>query len=219
MTFPITCLSLERHLESVIGTPHESDWPRDVSLSRSNFRHRPGRQFRDIVPEITDDAADLLQKMLKFVPSIRISAIEALRHPYFRGLNTPRVMATSNRSTPTQQVLSPAPLATSSPTTAHHHLHHQRHVAASTANAVTAANTSEQATLPSQVTANDENNPNAGNSANTNTLVSMIPEPKVAERAITVADTSAADTSVTTSTVTPAGAGIHPPPDNSSNTV
>ncbi|XP_068202796.1 cyclin-dependent kinase 4-like [Palaemon carinicauda] len=201
----------------IIGTPHENDWPRDVSLCRSNFRHLPGRHVSDIVPEITDDAADLLEKMLKFVPSRRISAIEALRHPYFRGLNTPRVMATSNRSTPTQQVLSPAPLATSSPT----NLHLQRHIATSTANTVnvTAANTSEHATLPSQVTANDENNPNAGNSANTNPVVSMMPEPKVAERAITVANASSTDTSVTSTTVTASSGGIHPPPGNSSNTV
>ena len=155
--------------------------------------------------------------MLIFVPSDRISAIEALRHPYFRGLNTPRVMATSNRSTPTQQVLSPASLTTSSPA----NLHHQRHLTTSTANTVnvTAANTSEHATLPSQVTANDENNPNAGNSANTNAVVSMIPEPKVAERAITIADASSANTSVTSTTVTPTSGGIHPPPGNSSSTV
>lgn len=48
-------------LYSVIGTPHEREWPRDVSLNPSNFRNHPRRPVRDVVPEITDDAADLLQ--------------------------------------------------------------------------------------------------------------------------------------------------------------
>lgn len=207
----------------VIGTPHENDWPRDVSLSRSNFRHHQGRHIRDIVPEITDDAADLLQKMLKFLPSVRISAIEALRHPYFRGMNTPRVMATSNRSTPTQQVLSPAPLATSSPANMHHHHHHHRHVAASASNTTsgTVDNPSRQAALPSQVTTNDENNPNAGNSANTNSTILRIPEPKITERAITTANTSTnTEPSATVTTTTPAsGGGVTSSPESSSNTV
>lgn len=205
----------------VIGTPHENDWPRDVSLSRSNFRYHQGRHVRDIVPEITDDAADLLQKMLKFVPSVRISAVEALRHPYFRGLQTPRIMTTSNRSTPTQQVLSPAPLATSSPASVHHH-HHQRHSATSstTTASTTVENSSRQATLPSQVTTNDENNPNAGNSANTNTIASRIPEPKVAERAITTTNTSTnTESTVTVTTATPASRSIPAPPGNSSSPV
>lgn len=203
----------------VIGTPHESDWPRDVSLMRNNFRHHQGRHLRDVVPEITDDAADLLQKMLKFVPSIRIPAVEALRHPYFQGLITPRIIATSNRSTPTQQVLSPAPLATSSPANTHHH-HHQRHVATSTTNTsvATSESISGQAVLPAQVTANDENNPNAGNSANTNPIVSRLPEPKVAERAITTTNSSVTETTSTTTVATVSSGGL-PPTSSSSNPV
>lgn len=160
--------------------------------------------------------------MLKFLPSVRISAIEALKHPYFRGLNTPRVMATSNRSTPTQQVLSPAPLATSSPANVHHHHHHQRHAAASASNTASSMvdNPSRQAALPSQVTANDENNPNAGNSANTNSTILIMPEPKITERAITTANTSTnTEPPATVTTTTPAGAGVGSSPENSSSTV
>lgn len=58
--FYIDCTYTEV-LYSVIGTPHEREWPRDVSLNPSNFRNHQRRPVRDVVPEITDDAADLLQ--------------------------------------------------------------------------------------------------------------------------------------------------------------
>ncbi|XP_045138091.1 cyclin-dependent kinase 4-like [Portunus trituberculatus] len=186
----------------VIGTPHERDWPRDVSLSRNNFSNHIAKPVRDVVPEITDDGSDLLEKMLRFVPSRRISAVEALRHPYFRELNTPpRMMATSNRSTLTQQVLSPAPLATSSPTTAghhHHHHHHPRQANPSSTTTTTTTTTFSNASVLAQVNTNDENNPNAVNSANTNAMITRAPEPKVAERAITTATTSTNTDSSTT---------------------
>merc|ERR1719347_823974 len=45
----------------VIGVPHESEWPRDSSLLPANFRSGT-RRLQDFVPEISEDAADLLQK-------------------------------------------------------------------------------------------------------------------------------------------------------------
>ncbi|XP_050690312.1 cyclin-dependent kinase 4-like, partial [Eriocheir sinensis] len=188
----------------VIGTPHERDWPRDVSLSLNNFRNHHPKEVRDEVPEITDVASDLLQKMLKFVPSRRISASQALQHDYFRELNAPRLMASSNRSTLTQQVLSPAPLATSSPTNHHHlHHHHPRHTNAppSTTSTTTTTTTADNPAVPSQVNTNDENNPNAGNSANTNNaMLSRAPEPKAIITATTSTNT---DTSTAISPSTP----------------
>ncbi|KAL7646581.1 UNVERIFIED_CONTAM: hypothetical protein RMT77_001832 [Armadillidium vulgare] len=94
----------------VIGKPTESEWPKDVSLTLTNFRDHAGTPLEDVIPEITPDAKDLLRKLLKFVPEERICASEALKHPYFRGMNTPRISASSNRSTPTQHVLTTNPL-------------------------------------------------------------------------------------------------------------
>lgn len=66
----------------VIGTPAESDWP-DSDILRSNFADIQVKYLTDIFPEMSDDGLELLKKMLKFDPIKRISAQEALFHPYF----------------------------------------------------------------------------------------------------------------------------------------
>ena len=66
----------------VIGTPAESDWP-DSDISRSNFADIQARCLSDIIPEMNNDGLDLLQNMLRFDPLARVSAQEALSHPYF----------------------------------------------------------------------------------------------------------------------------------------
>lgn len=67
----------------VIGTPSEEEWPEKAALTRSNFRNCPPKAWSDIVPEMDPQAQDLVQKMLCFSPSKRITASEALLHPYF----------------------------------------------------------------------------------------------------------------------------------------
>ncbi|CAG0891590.1 unnamed protein product [Darwinula stevensoni] len=71
---------------SVIGKPREEDWPRDVSLPWSSFPTpvSPPTPVSELVPEIDPQGLTLLQGMLKFVPEQRVSAAEALVHPYFR---------------------------------------------------------------------------------------------------------------------------------------
>jgi len=66
----------------VIGTPAETDWP-ESQILRTNFADIQPRYLSDILPEISDDGEDLLKQMLKFDPLKRISAQEALSHPYF----------------------------------------------------------------------------------------------------------------------------------------
>ncbi len=52
----------------------------------------PPMSFEDIMPHKIYDksdsvmAADLITKMLKWVPDDRISAVEALKHPFFSGI-------------------------------------------------------------------------------------------------------------------------------------
>lgn len=98
----------------VIGLPSEEEWPTNVTLSRKNFPSALPRPITDFVPEINESGAQLLlvsilkddqsfpqiparkhaalltpafyllQKMLTFDPAKRISALNALEHPYFQ---------------------------------------------------------------------------------------------------------------------------------------
>jgi serine/threonine protein kinase len=54
----------------------------------------PARKFTDILPykdyneNDIKDAADLISRMLKWVPSERIDCKEALKHKFFHGVTT-----------------------------------------------------------------------------------------------------------------------------------
>jgi len=67
----------------LLGTPAEEDWPQDTDVLRANFTNYRARDIAEILPEIEPDARDLLEKMLSFDPKKRISARQALAHPYF----------------------------------------------------------------------------------------------------------------------------------------
>ncbi|KAK6319332.1 hypothetical protein J4Q44_G00105430 [Coregonus suidteri] len=69
---------------NVIGLPPEEEWPADVTLSRHNFSPISPRPITDYVPEINEQGAELLLKMLTFDPLRRISALNAQEHPYFQ---------------------------------------------------------------------------------------------------------------------------------------
>ncbi|XP_036386425.1 cyclin-dependent kinase 4 [Megalops cyprinoides] len=71
----------------VIGLPAEEEWPADVKLKQHNFSqlssHGPC-PITELVPEISHQGAELLLEMLTFDPLRRISALNALDHPYFQ---------------------------------------------------------------------------------------------------------------------------------------
>ena len=46
----------------------------------------PGVKFKEMFPSSTEAELDLLEKMLKFNPFMRITAKEALEHPYFKDI-------------------------------------------------------------------------------------------------------------------------------------
>jgi serine/threonine protein kinase len=76
----------------VLGTPTEEDWP-----GLSGFRrydpdwemHEPQR-LGGILPRIDLLGLDLLRRMLRLRPEDRISAAEALAHPWFLGVKKGR---------------------------------------------------------------------------------------------------------------------------------
>jgi len=91
----------------VLGTPAEEDWPQDTDVLRANFANYRPRDIMEILPEIEPDARDLLQKMLHFDPKKRITASQALAHPYFADqgpepLNSPNMSRSSLSSNTTR---------------------------------------------------------------------------------------------------------------------
>lgn len=88
----------------LIGTPAEDDWPERAAVARSNFKSSPAKEWKDIAPEMDPLAQDLVKKMLCFNPNQRITASEALVHPFFRDSGflplqlSPSASSTSSRS-------------------------------------------------------------------------------------------------------------------------
>mmetsp|Transcript_73304 Transcript_73304/g.220160 ORF Transcript_73304/g.220160 Transcript_73304/m.220160 type:complete len:309 (+) Transcript_73304:91-1017(+) len=72
---------------SVLGNPTDESWPSLADLPDYKEPYPPmeGKGLEHYVPKLKDDpnGLDLLVRMLQFEPSRRISAKEALQHPYF----------------------------------------------------------------------------------------------------------------------------------------
>ncbi|OIW00499.1 hypothetical protein TanjilG_24229 [Lupinus angustifolius] len=93
--FPGTeCLNQLKLIISVLGSQNESDLGFiDNPKARRFIRSLPytrGRHFSQLYPQADPLAIDLLQKMLVFDPTKRITVLEALQHPYMNGLYDPR---------------------------------------------------------------------------------------------------------------------------------
>ncbi|EGC38059.1 p34-cdc2 protein [Dictyostelium purpureum] len=73
-----------RKICSALGTPNETNWPGVTCLPNYlRFTEHPPTPFKQLFTAATDEAIDLISKMLLFNPAARISAAEALNHPYF----------------------------------------------------------------------------------------------------------------------------------------
>jgi cyclin-dependent kinase 7 len=73
-----------------LGTPTEADWPGMCSLPNYvEFTPNSPPPLSSIFTAATEDALDLLSKLLKFNPSERSTAVEALKHPYFQNAPAP----------------------------------------------------------------------------------------------------------------------------------
>jgi len=73
----------------VLGTPTAETWPGVMELPDYNLAF-PQYQPKDLgalLPQLDGAGVDLLQKMLAYDPSRRISAFAALEHPYFGDLH------------------------------------------------------------------------------------------------------------------------------------
>jgi len=80
----------------VLGTPNEHTWPSmyDLPEYKDNFQQHEAVPLSNIAPKLgnkDDDpnlhGLELLKSMLEYEPSKRISAKNALKHPYFDGID------------------------------------------------------------------------------------------------------------------------------------
>lgn len=73
-------------ISSVLGSPSEENWPGISHLAdfgKIMFREKPKRDFRTMFPSWSPEAIDLFEKFIVYEPTKRISAREALHHPWF----------------------------------------------------------------------------------------------------------------------------------------
>lgn len=87
-----TLNQIDRVLE-VIGRPSQEDIDSiDCPLAQTMLESLPptkAKKFRDVFPNASDDALDLLRQMLQFNPSRRPTAEQALKHPYVAQFHNP----------------------------------------------------------------------------------------------------------------------------------
>jgi len=70
---------------SALGTPTEEEWPGMAYLpAYVEFNPQPRPPMRKTFTAASDEALDLLHRFLLFDPCQRISAADALNHPYFK---------------------------------------------------------------------------------------------------------------------------------------
>ncbi|CAI5724960.1 unnamed protein product [Hyaloperonospora brassicae] len=67
------------------GTPNDASWPGVTKLRdyAPTFPKWKRKNTCELFPQIDESGLNLLESMLRYDPSTRISAKEALRHPYF----------------------------------------------------------------------------------------------------------------------------------------
>jgi len=73
----------------VLGTPTEDIWPTMVELPefKRDWQHYSKSDMSSLCPRLDQDGLELLSLMLKYDPSQRITAKNAMNHPYFNNLD------------------------------------------------------------------------------------------------------------------------------------
>ncbi|KAG5643838.1 negative regulator of the PHO system [Asterophora parasitica] len=80
------------HIMRIVGTPTDAQFQKmakdSPEIQLKQFQRYPKMNLQQILPNATREAIDLLEQLIKFDPTERISASEALLHPYFTNPNS-----------------------------------------------------------------------------------------------------------------------------------
>ena len=99
----------------IMGTPTERTWPGITQLPeyKTSYQMYATQDLRSILPQIDATGIDLLQRMLQLRPELRISAQEALQHPWFNDLivqhHQQQILQAQHRPYQQQQQQQPIP--------------------------------------------------------------------------------------------------------------
>lgn len=77
-----------KRIFKVLGTPNKNTWPgmKDLPELKVNYANYPQQDMKKLVPRLDDAGIDLLLRMLEYEPNNRITADDAMKHPYFDDL-------------------------------------------------------------------------------------------------------------------------------------
>lgn len=72
-------------ITEILGKPSDEDWPgfSELPYVKKSYPNFPGKNLKDLVPDLSDEGIDLLKRLFTYDPTKRITAKAALKHPYF----------------------------------------------------------------------------------------------------------------------------------------
>lgn len=78
-------------IHNIIGTPAKSvldNFQKKATHMKFNFQQREGTGIKRLIPHVSPEAQDLIVKLLVYVEDQRLTAKQALNHPYFEDLRS-----------------------------------------------------------------------------------------------------------------------------------